>query len=188
MGLFDFLRRKTAGGPRAAHYAMAHHALRRFALEDPVFYLGALASPDAGKFLASVFEVARKEATAGGEKPDFTAADVRPYPCRIADFPTIIVAMPPAKFTAEAHFTALVLLATAAVTTVEEAKAVEARYFTLEAGFALDDRPRTVFCEWTKDGKHLNFGDGPSATVEAFGARVHKAVAQAKPSGNGSPA
>ncbi len=43
-----------------------------------------------------------------------------------------------------------------------------ARYFTLERGIGWSDQPRTVFCEWTAEGQHSNYGDGPPATVPEF--------------------
>jgi hypothetical protein len=41
--------------------------------------------------------------------------------------------------------------------------------FTLEVGFDFEtNSPRTVLCGWTKEGTHLNFGDGPSPNVASF--------------------
>ena len=40
------------------------------------------------------------------------------------------------------------------------------RYFTLECGEARDGVSRTVLCEWTAGGKHLNYGDGPPLKPE----------------------
>jgi hypothetical protein len=42
------------------------------------------------------------------------------------------------------------------------------RYFTLEYGQRIDGSPRTVLCEWTADGSHLNYGDGPPPQMDLF--------------------
>lgn len=42
------------------------------------------------------------------------------------------------------------------------------RYFTLEYGQRMDGTPRTVLCEWTVEGSHLNYGDGPPPQMELF--------------------
>ncbi|MGN6545004.1 MAG: hypothetical protein ACTHK7_08135 [Aureliella sp.] len=48
---------------------------------------------------------------------------------------------------------------------------IQARYFTLEKGYSLTNEPRTVFAEWEAD-RHLNYGDDPEPTVEAFVRRL----------------
>jgi hypothetical protein len=48
---------------------------------------------------------------------------------------------------------------------------LELRYFTLEKSISEDDTI-TVFCEWTKDGSHLNYGAGPNANVDDFSERI----------------
>jgi hypothetical protein len=71
---------------------------------------------------------------------------------------------------AEAYFTALVVQ----IDTNQKSPPAEvpARYFTLELGFSLEGEPRTVFCEWTKDDSHVNFGDGPKATLPEFVGKI----------------
>jgi hypothetical protein len=49
-----------------------------------------------------------------------------------------------------------------------DSKRVFTRYFTLEYGQRIDGSPRTVLCEWTADGSHLNYGDGPPPQMDLF--------------------
>ena len=44
------------------------------------------------------------------------------------------------------------------------------RYFTLELGefFEPVSRRGTFFCEWTADGEHRNYGEGPPPDIAAF--------------------
>jgi hypothetical protein len=43
------------------------------------------------------------------------------------------------------------------------------RYVTLERGSRIETgQTRTVLCEWTADGSHVNFGDGPPPSINDF--------------------
>lgn len=185
MGFFDLFRRKppepalsieNLGEPRCHHYAMAHHALRGVALEDPLFYLAVLASPDAGRFLADLFRSVSKHCAGREARPDFAAADLTVHCVKVGRFPCAVVAFPPPRATTEVFFTATVLLADPAEVT-RDAPPPAARYFTLEKGFTFEGPPRTVLCEWTAAGAHANKGDGPVPELAAFVAAVEGHVA-----------
>ena len=62
----------------------------------------------------------------------------------------VLVTLPSAHHTTEAHF--------AAVTVVG---GQESRFFVLEHSWNLDDTPSTVLGEWT-ESRHINLGAGPS--------------------------
>jgi hypothetical protein len=189
MGLFDFFRRKRhAAEPalpafdalpeaRCHHYTLAHVALRGVALRDPLLYVGVLASPDADRFLSDLFRSVADHCLAREPEPGFTAADLTVHRLRVGVFPCAVVELPPPRAMAEAHFTAAVLLADPAAGLPKDGP-VPVRYFTLEMGFSLDGSNRTVLCEWTADGTHANFGDGPEATVPAFVAALERLVAR----------
>src|SRR5439155_967526 len=134
--------------------------LRQVALDDPLQYLAVLASPEARGFMEAMFDFVCKQCQKQGEEPDFAPEDVKIHPVRIKDYPCAIIEMPPPKGTTEAFFTALVLLQDLASASVPEDIPLSARYFTLEKGFSLDGRPRTVLAEWSESG-HSNYGDGP---------------------------
>jgi hypothetical protein len=67
----------------------------------------------------------------------------------------VLIAMPPPTEIPDAHFIAITTSPTL-------------RYFTLERGANDLGQPRTVLGEWTQDGRHANFGDGPPADPVLF--------------------
>jgi len=70
---------------------------------------------------------------------------------------------PPTK----AYFTAAVLVGGQLDVPGEGPKA-RLRYLTLELAASKSETPRTVLGEWTPDGMHLNYGDGPAPELSAF--------------------
>jgi hypothetical protein len=181
MGLMDFLRRKKpdSGRPEvAAHdyrYAFAHVAMRQVALADPLRYLAILGSEQGQEFIADMIRAVAENVKGPG--PDFTAADVHVHLGRVGQHPCAILEMPKPLEVPEAFFTATVALVDIdAPSEPREGTKIAARYFTLEKGFADEGGGRTVFCEWTESA-HLNFGDGPPATVQDFVAAIEKALA-----------
>jgi hypothetical protein len=179
MGLFDFFKRKKAAAPedplpgldddrpRCHHYTFAHLALRQVAFDEPLTCLGVLASPQAREFLADLWGSVCEHCARMGEKPDFTADDIRVHTLRAGGYPCAVLEMPAPRGVTEVHYAALLLLVD---TSREEAPApedVRLRYVTLEKGWS-DGPPVTVLCEWTKDGTHRNHGSGPPAELGAF--------------------
>jgi len=176
MGLFDFFfgKKKQAESDvfqqlsqrkdkePSVHYILAHYALRGFALDSPLKYLGVLASPHARDFLQTVLDDVAKDLP----RPDFTSADMHVHPTRVGDFACAIVEFPTPREFLEVYFTALVVRVRLEG---DEPKVDDgsARYFTLEKGVTLGGPPRTVLCEWTTTS-HLNFGDGPQPTLHGF--------------------
>ena len=71
----------------------------------------------------------------------------------------MIVEMPEPQEAVHAHFVAILL---------GEADDDPARYITLERSVSLDaGAQRTVLAEWSTEG-HVNYGDGPEPTIDAF--------------------
>src|SRR5260370_1375465 len=89
----------AAAETRPAHYLFAHYALRSVAQNDPVFYLGALASPDARKFLAHLLGTTAAHARPGDPPPDFTADDLKVHTVRAGVYPCAVVEMPQPRAT-----------------------------------------------------------------------------------------
>ena len=170
MGLFDFFKRKPApprsksGAGPSLHYVLAHYALRQTALADPVIYLGILASEDAPKFIGNMIDAVASDF---GQSPAFHADAITVHPLRVGRYPCAVIEMPEPGDVAEAYFTALVGMIDLADGPPPESEDLPARYFTLEKGATLDGQPRTVLAEWDATS-HMNYGDGPIATVEAF--------------------
>lgn len=169
MGLFDFLKKskpepEVPGDGPSPHYVLAHYALRQIGLSNPLQFLAIAASDDPSKFIDSVLADVVNDCK---RKADFRAEDVKFHPVRVKDFPCVVMEMPEPKETAEAYMTALVVPLDLEAGPPADAEQIQARYFTLEKGFSLDNTPRTVLAEWSATA-HSNFGDGPKVDVKAF--------------------
>jgi hypothetical protein len=189
MGLFDFFRRKPReprdpapedlDEPRCHHYTFAHYALRSVAFTDPLVYLGILASPKGQEFLARLLRSVSEHCKEREPQPDFDVEDISVHQVRVGRYPCAVVEMPRPKATTEIYFTAAVLLADPEDGMPESAP-MDLRYFTLEKGVVLDGPPRTVLCEWTSAGSHVNYGDGPEPQLEAFVRAVEESISRTR--------
>jgi hypothetical protein len=185
----ELVSRMPKSEPRPHHYILAHIALRSLALENPLRFLALMGSPDADKFLDSVFQALNDSLKEDGPG-DFTMRDVRYERGKLGEWLCIVFVMPPPKAVTEAYYCCL-----AGYLDPKEPnpapESVRGRWFTLEYGLAEDGGARTVFCEWTKDGTHENYGDGPEPTLEKFLEVVAAKVVPTTPGfglSNGSPA
>jgi len=165
---FDELLKSAGARPRDHHYTFAHTALPQVAFQDPLSVLSVLGSQDADAFLAELWSLVDRTLAEDGIETDLSAEDLHVHRAGVGGRPCAIVQMPEPIAVTEAHFVAIVSLST-----FKEIQAgdghVEIRYFTLERGVSLErGEPRTVLCEWTSDGTHANFGDGPPAELDAF--------------------
>jgi len=187
MGLFDFLRRNrddppapgpaetSVHQPRCHHYTLAHHALRTVAFRQPLGFLSVLVSPNAQRFLKDLMRSVSENCREEEAEPGFAVEDLTIHTVRVGRYPCAVIEMPPPKSTTEAFFVAAVLLADVDQEMPDPEK-VAMRYFTLEQGSvlglpprtALEGPPRTVLGEWTADGAHCNYGDGPAPRLESF--------------------
>jgi len=153
------------------HYALGHIALRQICRANPLGFFGAMASDDRDRFCAEVWESVCKHCDETG-KPTFGIGDVKITTLRAADFPTILIRMPPPANIAEAHLVAIVLKLDRDAT--EPPENVETGYFTLEKGMDEDGSEQTVLCAWSMDDTHVNYGQGPPADEKEFIAAVEK--------------
>ena len=176
MGIFDFLKRGNPSPPApqvdhdgpSAHYALAHIALRKTALDDPLRCLAILDSPQAKSFIAAILESVSRLI----ERPaEFSAQMIEVHPVNVNNYPCVIVEMPEPSESGQAHFAALVVLVNSKNGLPPNSQQLRARYFTLEKGLSHDGRSRTVFAEWDRS-THMNYGDGPEPTIEAFVGRI----------------
>ncbi len=172
MGLFDFFKRKKPLPPEddgpSADYAFAHYALRQIALSDPLQFLAIAASPDANRFIDAVLKDVAEQC---GRPTSFDATSVKIHPVRVKEFPCAVIELPEPRAMAEAFMVALVAPIDMSANEPPVTNSITGRFFTLEKGFTLSNVPRTVLAEWTMTS-HLNYGDGPPATVEAFIAAI----------------
>jgi hypothetical protein len=152
---------------RPAHYLFAHYALRSVAFNDPVFYLGVLASPERREFLTNLLRTTAEHLRPGDPPPDFTVDDLKVHAVRAGGYPCAVVEMPVPRAMTEAYFTAAVLLVDPAEEAPDLANA-PVRYFTLERSIDLDGNAFAMMCEWTRGGTHSNFGGGPPPRLDDF--------------------
>jgi hypothetical protein len=154
--------------PRCAHYQLAHVAVRRVALKDPLVFMSLMSSERALATLANLLEQVAEHCA---DEPAFVAEDLTLYRVRVLGSPCLIVEMPPATVPPEAHFVAAWLAIN------DGPEPAQLRYFTLEA--ADESYPaRTVLGEWDAEGKHLNYGAGPEPSIEAFTQAITARVAR----------
>ncbi|MDP6636423.1 MAG: hypothetical protein QGG42_16100 [Phycisphaerae bacterium] len=153
------------------HYAFGHIALRQICKTNPLGFFGAMASEDRDRFSREIWDSVCKHCDETGS-PAFTISDVKISTLRVADYPAILIRMPPPANTAEAHLIAIVLKLKRETTTPPDN--VEFAYFTLEKGVDTDGTERTVLCSWSMDDVHSNYGYGPPVDEREFLAAVEK--------------
>lgn len=144
---------------QAQHYVFAHYTLREQAFEATDSLLSALTNRDQGYIRdqwfnamvrCSMWDLPFDSTWFPLEEIHFSALKQREVSC-------YVISLPEPRHESEVFFVAVV-----------QSSSEDVKYYTLEKGFQNDGTPQTVFCEWTPDGSHLNHGDGPPATVEAF--------------------
>ena len=148
--------------PRQQHYVFAHAMLPRLLLDDPEKFVAILASQEAEDFLAYLWRRAGEEANdAQPVEPEGLGRTVE----KLAEGIAVLVRMPCPLAITEAYFGAVIMRQ--GKKGLFRRATPQIRYFTLELGVTDDGCPRTVLCEWNKDG-HVNYGDGPSPDPGQF--------------------
>ena len=140
--------------PRAHHYEFAHRLLPRLTLRPDV-ELHWLATQDrlVPALLSSWAGIAQRLPA-----PEQLAADgLDAELVDVEGTQVLLITMPPAEHSVEAHFVAVAPCEPAAAR----------RYLALAHSWTTDGEPATVIGEWTPAG-HGNLGPGPAPTREAF--------------------
>ena len=153
--------------PRPQHYVFAHYILRQeaFKLTDQLIHALRYQDHD---YIRRRWFVAMTQCRMTGMQFDTKwnpVAEIQIHSAQQDYITCYVISMPEAKHLTEAFFVAVV-----------EAPGDVVRYYTLEKGSHDDGSPRTALCEWTADGRHLNFGDGPPATIDAFTESIFRHV------------
>jgi hypothetical protein len=156
--------------PRFHHYFLAHYAFRMIAQNNPLMFFSVLASPGQKEFIKEVI-LSMEEQNQNNEKIDFSEDDLTVDCTRINNFPAVLIEFPKPLQMGEVYFIAAIMKKEAG-TDFQEDDLPDVDYFTLEYGLSLDGSKRTVFCNWTKEGTHGNYGDGPPPEKESFLLRV----------------
>ena len=149
--------------PREHHYDFAHHALRWAYRQYPKDFFSVVGSPSQAKFEAWLWR--ETEERIGRPMADIDPSELEITIRTVRGCPAIIVKMPTPIAVTEAYFVGI--LPTESQECAEVPEEIAFRYFTLEYGSNLDGTSRTVLCEWVGEN-HINFGDGPAPTLEAF--------------------
>ena len=151
------------------HYFFAHYILRMLAFAQPAHTLSSLASNGRSKFISNLLQE-NEYGFAHAEERDFSAADIQYFGDPIGERPCAILQMPPPSGPTEAYFIGIV-----GRVPMEELYAADnghreeilIDYYTLERPAEITAESPSVLCGWTSEA-HLNFGDGPQPTLEAF--------------------
>ncbi len=144
--------------PRPHHYELAHRALPSLMGPNPEHVIETLRSDSALAFLEHIGGVVcERLERAGAIPPPNCFAGLAVHQVEAAGLPVVLVRMPPALAPAEAIFVALFVTAEG-----------EGRVHTLELSVnVMTGDPTTMACEW-RDGTHMNHGQGPEGSVEAY--------------------
>lgn len=156
----------TDSQPRMQHYLFAHRALPSVTFGQPARMLEVLLGDEAQQMLLNLWEQAGLQAPPSGlVQPRGLSHTLHQLdPLRLL----ALVQLPPPQADTEAYFVGL-LFETTQPNWAGPPSPKSARCFTLERGSDLFTQElRTVFCEWTGDGSHLNMGDGPPPSAEDF--------------------
>jgi len=153
----------------ADHYFLAHIALREVAFLDPDSFMESLRGRRAAHRLAHLIRWINEHRPEPQKRLAFVSSDLTVHPLRIAGYPSVVIEMPQPHGSTRAFYVAAVLLGEAVVGASGPA-CEPLRYFTLELGSSGSDpaQGRTVLCEWTSVGSHINYGDGPAPNLGAF--------------------
>ena len=160
---------------RAQHYNFAHRVMPQVAHQFGASNVLLLDSPDAPGFLQRRWaDAAQGVPITDLVEPVGLGARVHQRDGRLA----AVIALPQPLATPEAYFVAIVCdippqtpadKSEASLDAYRETLAqMPVQFWTLEYGFTLDSSRRTALCQWTNEGAHLNFGDGPAPDEAAF--------------------
>jgi hypothetical protein len=81
----------------------------------------------------------------------------------------VVFELPPPLFATECYFVAVAFLGDDG-----------SRYFTLER--KEQNSSRTMFCAWDRQGRHLNYGEGPPPDVDSFVQAIGHKLCRGEPS------
>lgn len=152
---------------RHHHYSFAHEALYQICLNDTEDFFDAIYSEDQKDFLAWIWELVIEHC---GDPPDsIDMTELKVTTCNIENLPAIVIEMPTPIAITEAYAVGIVLLPK---TKGKRRMSPRFRYFTLELSFSLfnepEDKPSTVLGEWRDKDVHINYGRGPSPSLDNF--------------------
>ena len=165
--------------PRTQHYNFAHRLLPAIVMQMGAMSVLVLANSERSEdFLQEVWHDCGQDASGDDlVSPEGLRATV----AKAGEQLIAVVTLPVPERITEAHFVAILSDLPPETDDEDEDVSEEAhevlrlmlrsmpvRYFTLEKSASFDGTPRTVFCEWTSEHRHLNMGDGPAPIEDHF--------------------
>lgn len=170
---FDEVQENLETGSRQHHYLMCHRLLPQLAFDNPPSFIGMAKDADGLRFIWKKF--GRTLPSDEFLAPSGIASELRTYETGHGPYSVALMTFPRPRRMIEVYHAAFTLGPLPVNSNLsrdellEEARHIPARYFTLELGIdQAAQRLRTVFCEWTAQQSHLNYGDGPEPTLDAF--------------------
>lgn len=152
--------------PRMQHYLFAHRALPEFFFRRPLETLAILAGEKGHHFLSDLWSVIGRELD---EDEQVQVEEMLVEPLLLSDeVHGVVIRLPQPRAITEAHLVAPLVRVQEGRGWFHQGPEVAPRFFTLELGLEMSGSLRTVLCEWTAEGTHLNMGDGPEAVEEEF--------------------
>lgn len=142
--------------PRQHHYEFAHVVLRAIVFRAGRLMLDLAAN---GGLTALVHESWDRVGEGLAPERRLPSDGLRGELIDTPDLSAAVIVLPPAEHVAEAHLVALV---------PDSADAERMDFFTLEHTWTSEDERATTIGHWTRDGRHLDFGDGPEPDPRAF--------------------
>jgi len=140
--------------PRDHYYRFAHRVLPALLHENPEPFRSAVLAGRVDELLENVW---REVATTAGVATDGSLV-IRATVHDCAGRSVVIITPPKPAHLTEAHLIGVVL---------DRNDSSFLRYVVLEHGSDENAQPYTTVGEWTADS-HINYGDGPNPTEEAF--------------------
>jgi hypothetical protein len=162
----DDLGERLGGKPRFWHYFVAHVALRDIALRGEGLPPSAAEPGRAHGFFAMILTKMAPHLGVAETDADRLAQGFAIHHRRIGEAEAAIVELPPPEGPTECYFVAI----------VPSRGGQPAQFFTLEkAGGVV-----VLLGGWSADEEHLDFGEGPVPTVDAFVTAVADRLSRAR--------
>ena len=148
-------------------YLFAHRALPVLAFADPGKVFSILSSGDGERFLHDAWENIGRHCDSDAQQRPAEGLAYSVSPTGKTGL-VAAVKLPEPEQAGEAYFVAI--FGRFATPDEPDPKALEwVRMFTLElAEHPVTGVPCTMLCEWTSEGKHVNYGEGPGAEESEF--------------------
>jgi hypothetical protein len=138
---------------RPHHYQFGHRALRDISGRHAANMPAMIEAGQMDEALARTWQEVGQQLPVA-DRLEGAGLTASLYPVAFGEI--VLITLPEAEHTNEAHFVAITLI-----------EGRTPRYFTLEHSWTWENEPSTVLGEWNEQG-HLNYGEGPHPEPAAF--------------------